>query len=160
MDVYYRILWRINRLLGNDSLNTFPREPTRVTIGYLLLGNGPVNTPKTIWNNRRRCLPWGPTRGCITKSSKEAVSGCQKLREFIWVVKKWVELWRWYSKVIEKKWQERIRLWQEDFMYDLKLQWDGYKSVARIRLMKIENPSSCVTVNWKVYRIAIALYCL
>jgi hypothetical protein len=34
------------------------------------------------------------------------------------------------------------------------------KSVARIRLMKIENPSACGTVNWKVCGIAIALYCL
>jgi hypothetical protein len=25
------ILWRIDRLLGNDSVNIFPREPTRAT---------------------------------------------------------------------------------------------------------------------------------
>jgi hypothetical protein len=34
------------------------------------------------------------------------------------------------------------------------------KSVARTRLVKTEDPSACVTVNWKVCRIAIALYCL
>jgi hypothetical protein len=31
-----KILWRIDPLLGNDSVNTFPREPTRSTIGYPL----------------------------------------------------------------------------------------------------------------------------
>jgi hypothetical protein len=56
-----------------------------------------------------------------------------------------------------KKW---IRLWKEDFMCDLKSQWDGYKSVARIRLVKTVDPSVCVTVNCKVCRQAIALYCL
>jgi hypothetical protein len=45
----------------------------------------------------------------------------------------------------------------EDFMYDLKFQWDGYKSFARIRLVKTENSNACVTVKCKVCRRAIAL---
>jgi hypothetical protein len=35
-------------------------------------------------------------------------------------------------------------------MYDLKLQCDGSKSVVRIRLVKTEGPSECVTLNSKV----------
>jgi hypothetical protein len=56
-------LWRIDPLLDNDSVNTFPREQTRITVECLLLGNGSVNTPKTVRDNRRLRLPWGPPRG-------------------------------------------------------------------------------------------------
>jgi hypothetical protein len=42
-------------------------------------------------------------------------------------------------------------------MCDLKLQGDGYKFVARKRLVKPENRSACVTVNCKVCKSAIAL---
>jgi hypothetical protein len=34
------------------------------------------------------------------------------------------------------------------------------RSVTRIRLVKFGNPSTCSTVNWKVCKSAIALYCL
>jgi hypothetical protein len=37
---------------------------------------------------------------------------------------------------------------------------DSYKSVARIRLVKTEEPNACVTVICKVCRSAIALYYL
>jgi hypothetical protein len=39
-------------------------------------------------------------------------------------------------------------------------QWDCYKSVARIRLVKTENHSVCATLNCKVCRSETALYCL
>jgi hypothetical protein len=73
-----RSLTTANQLLGNDSVNIFPREPTRATIGRLLLGNGSVTTPKTILENRGWCLPWGPSRGYITRSSKRAVNCCRE----------------------------------------------------------------------------------
>jgi hypothetical protein len=34
------------------------------------------------------------------------------------------------------------------------------RSVARRRLVKTENPSACATVNCKLCKSAIALYCL
>jgi hypothetical protein len=37
---YSPILWCTDPLLGNDSVNTSPQEPTCATIGRLLLGNG------------------------------------------------------------------------------------------------------------------------
>jgi hypothetical protein len=42
----YRILRRIDPLLGNDLVNTVPQESTRARIGRPLLGNGSANTPK------------------------------------------------------------------------------------------------------------------
>jgi hypothetical protein len=45
----------------------------------------------------------------------------------------------------------RLSVWLEDLVTDC------FNSVARVRLMKTENPSACVTVNCKS---AIVLYCL
>jgi hypothetical protein len=59
-----------------------------------------------------------------------------------------------YELRIELSWQlqnngkKGNRLWKEDFMCDLKRQWDDYKSITRIWLVKTENPSACVTINW------------
>jgi hypothetical protein len=39
------ILSRVYPLLGNDTVNRFPREPTRATLGKPLPGNGSVDTP-------------------------------------------------------------------------------------------------------------------
>jgi hypothetical protein len=128
---YATILWRIDPLLGNDSVNTFPRKRTRAAIWRLLLGNGSVNWPKTIRDNRRR-LPWGPLRGYITGRSKVAVSCYQKLREFSW---RRIHLSELLSSIGlssgygNRRWLKRNgnkwgRLWKEDFMRDLKWQWD------------------------------------
>jgi hypothetical protein len=46
--------------------------------------------------------------------------------------------------------KKRIRLWKEDFMCDLKLQWDCDNSVAMIWLVKTENPIEYITVNCNV----------
>jgi hypothetical protein len=58
----------------------------------------------------------------------------------------------------QNKGKRGIKRCKEDFKYGLKCQWDCYKSVARIRLVKTENPIACVTVNCKVCRSAIAFY--
>jgi hypothetical protein len=67
---------------------------------------------------------------------------------------------RWQSKVIEKK---GIRLCKEDLMccsYSEIGTIPVLKSVARIRPVKTEDTSVCVTVNCKVCRSARALYYL
>jgi hypothetical protein len=158
-------MWLLDPLLGNDSVNIFPREPKRATIGRLLLGNGSVNTPKTTGDNRGR-FPWSPLRGYITRISKGAVS-CNRV-EFRDVSlpgyelgSRGNELSRVFGtgsyKTMIRKW---VRRRKEDSMCDLKLQWDCDKSFARIRLVKAENPSACATVNCNVCRSAIALYVL
>jgi hypothetical protein len=111
------------QLLGNNLVNIFPREPTRATIGRLLLGNGSVNTPKTIRDNRRRCFPWGPPRVYITRSSKGAEVVVRSWEtsveeEIIWSVigsSSGDVSRRWLRRNV-KKW---IRLCEEEFICDL-----------------------------------------
>jgi hypothetical protein len=148
-------LWCIDPLLGSNSVNTFPREPTCATIGRLLLGNGSVNTLKIIRDNTRWCFPLDPPRWYITRSSKGAVSWCQKLREFSW---RRVHLRELMSRIgsssgdvsrrgLIRNGKKESRLCKEDFICDLKWQWDCYQSVAWIRLTKTKNICECVTVN-------------
>jgi hypothetical protein len=46
--------------------------------------------------------------------------------------------------VIDNNGKKGIRLCKDDSLCDLKLQWDSYESVARIRLVKSENINVCV----------------
>jgi hypothetical protein len=105
------ISWRTNPLLGNDSVKTFPREPTCAKIGRLLLGYGSLHTPKTKRDNRKRCFPWGPSQDEweVPRKQLSEVERVQLKKnsfESI-VVENLVELQRWQSKVTEKKLQER-----------------------------------------------------
>jgi hypothetical protein len=61
-------------LLGNGSLNTFPQEQTRGTIGDL--NNGAVNT---LCQRCRLCFPWGPCKVDVGESSPKAGS-CGRTR--------------------------------------------------------------------------------
>jgi hypothetical protein len=73
----------------------------------------------------------------------------------------------WGIRIIECSSVELVGwLWREDLACNFKtscmlqLQWDCYKSVARIRLVKTEDTYMRVTVNCKICRSVIALYCL
>jgi hypothetical protein len=88
---------------------------------------------------------------------KIRVSRCQPARIWAWEQRNGTEssLRIWQS---QNNGKERIRRCKEDFMCDWKWQWDCYKSVAMIRLVKTENPSEYVTVNCEVCRSAIVLW--
>jgi hypothetical protein len=49
---------------------------------------------------------------------------------------------------------------RKELCCEKKWQWDCYKSVARIRLVRTGNPGACVTMNCNVYISVTALYCL
>jgi hypothetical protein len=106
----------------------------------------------------RLCFLCGPCKVVIKKSSVE------KSRVEFWDAS--LPGYELGSRGIKLSWQlqnngkKEIRVRKEDFTCDLKWQWDCYKSVARIRLLKTENPSEYLTVNCKVCRSAIALFCL
>jgi hypothetical protein len=114
------MLWHIDPLLGNDSVNTFSREPTR-------------NNRTSIGSN-----------ASITEAaqSRSRVSRRQPAGMWVWEQRNWNEtsLRNWQQQNNGKK---IVPLWKDDCMCDLKLQRDCYKSVARIRLVKTENRSVC-----------------
>jgi hypothetical protein len=88
---------------------------------------------------------------------KNRVSRRQPAGIWTWEQRNWIEssLRDWQ---LQNNGTKGIRLWKEDFMCNLKWQWDFfYKSVDRILLVKTEKLSACVTLNWKVCIIAIEL---
>jgi hypothetical protein len=134
--IYIYIMWRIDPLLGNYSANTSPREPMRATIRRLLLVNASVNTPKTI-----RDIECGVF--CVVRAE-----GLQETKKIVWVsieksrvsrrqpTKIWAREQRIWIESSLRNWQlqnngkKGIRLWKEDFMCDLKWQWDCFCRIA------------------------------
>jgi hypothetical protein len=109
---------------------------------------------RILWYDARKPEEWSQNRRSLlgnesvnTFSMFSRVSGLQPVRMWASEQRNWIEssLRNWQ---IQNNGKKRIRLWQ----------WDSYNSVARIRLLKTDNPSECVTVNCKVCRLAIALY--
>jgi hypothetical protein len=87
----YIILWRIDPLLSNDSVNTFHwsvRKQNTTCIARQWISNQAFSTIE------RLCFLRGPCRGVIKGQS----------RSFELVVDDLVESLRWQSKVMEKKW--------------------------------------------------------
>jgi hypothetical protein len=86
------ILRRIDPLLCNGSINTFPRRQTlgkqpvagqfvqqRDNKGHPLIGDGPMNTYSR--TREEGCFPWSPCRGNMRESNSEAGS-CRSTIEF------------------------------------------------------------------------------
>jgi hypothetical protein len=57
---------------------------------------------------------------------------------------------------VVEKWQERNRCHKKTTCVICSYS-ETHRSVSRIRQVETENPSECVTVNCKVFRLAIAL---
>jgi hypothetical protein len=146
-------LWRVYQLLGNDSVNTCPRLFYAWSAPRPLLCNGVVNTPKTIRDNKRRCFPWGPWK-TITKKNSIAQ---HKVKSRV-PRRQPAGIWAWEQRI----WIGSYRITARGGIggaKEISCVPDCYKSVARIRQVKTENPSACVTVNGKVCIPAMALYC-
>jgi hypothetical protein len=113
----------------------------------------------------RLCFPLVPSRVVVNKNSveqpraKSRVSRCQPAKIWAWEHGNWIES-SLRNLQPQNNGRKGIRLRKEDFLVWFEWSWDCYNSVARIRLVKTENPNACVTVNCKVCRSAIALYCL
>jgi hypothetical protein len=151
--------------LGNDSVN--------ITAGANMRNNRTSTAGQRISKEAfstidRLCFLRGPRRRLIKgqrRSFELVIKSWESLveEEFIWVSCQELD-WRsgdgslrWLRRN-EKKW---TRLWKEDFMaYVIRSYSETYKSVARIWLVKTENPTACVTANCKVCRSTVALYCL
>jgi hypothetical protein len=118
---------RNSSLLGNVSVNTFPRKRRRAT-------------------TEERCFLWGPPRGYITKIPGELE---WELRESVesWALRR--EVRRDGNEIVascNKEWElretpelvvARIMARKELRLHGvLQLQWEGYESVARMRLVE------------------------
>jgi hypothetical protein len=90
-----KILLHVYPLLCNDSVNKFPQH-TRMR--HPLLGNGAINTSP---EQQKTAFSLGSVPRGYKGYSRSTDGIPNSSRE------NWIEFWRWQSKVIKKKWQER-----------------------------------------------------
>jgi hypothetical protein len=118
------------RLLSRNTVRYHFTQRTVTYLIYVLPGYNSVNTAQHATKDGL-CFLSGPCRGYITRAvslSSERI-GTKSTK---WLNTRWLHT--------DLKWYFVLR------------------SVARIRQVKTDNPSTCVTVNWKVCKPAKAMY--
>jgi hypothetical protein len=110
-DMISNVLWRIDPLLGNDSVNTFPRKRTHATIWRPLLRNGSVNKLQ-----QYRDCAFCVVRAEVLWRGKEGRMSYRELGR----------VWDGSRRWLRSNCTRWIRLCKEDIMCDLKWQWDCY----------------------------------
>jgi hypothetical protein len=136
----------LQSLLWNRWVNTFLRRRVNATIEELFS----VRSVPRVYEN---------DKGDRLSQLGFGTPACQGAWEQRSCLENWESCWRWQSN----DWEEMARkelVCEKKFSCVLQWQWDSYKCLPRIRRVKTENISACVTVSCKECRSAIALYYL
>jgi hypothetical protein len=150
--------------LGSNQVNTFPLLCSRLLIMQQL--------ETTI---EMLCFLHGPCRGVIKgQRSLSQLSFDASLRIYE-IGSRGTELRNWGNRIIESSSVElKVWLWKEHFLYAVVqwylacvIQWDCYSSCIKIRCQESASGACIelrtlmdVTVNCKLWKSTIALYCL
>jgi hypothetical protein len=139
------ILWRIDPLLGNDSLHTFQR--THNNRSYILCGpcyNSLIGNT-IILDKRRRCFPCGPTRGYITSlffflfERPEFSSRVRVLRE--------------------KAKSSGVQLSEFRVIIRCRVKSSKCSCISRVRLMESDSSSAVETVSGFRSKVGLVAFC-